>query len=122
MSSFHAVCRKFYLFADLETLTLTYCSHIVLESSFGDESTPLHKAAAGGRYLAVHMILEALKDRDSILQNESTLMKPNSSWLQRGLSARDKSGRTPLDVAQHFFRVQDTERDAVARCQCPISI
>lgn len=61
------------------------------------------------------MILEALKDRDNILQNRSTLMKPNSSWLQRGLSARDKSGRTPLDVAQHYFRIQDSERDAVAR-------
>ena len=89
--------------------------------SFQDEFTPLHKAAAGGRYLAVHIILEALKDRDIVLANGSKsttvdiLPSPKTSWLQRGLLARERHGRTPLDVARHFFRIQDTERDAVAR-------
>lgn len=83
---------------------------VACDLSFGDESTPLHKAAAGGRYLAVHMILEALKERDS-----SPLPKSKPSWLQRGLEAKDKYGRTPLDVARHFFEIQSTEREAVAR-------
>lgn len=92
-------------------------------SSFGDESTPLHKAAAGGRYLAVHIILEALKERDSRLQQhqnnntirESSSSSKKSSWLQCGLEARDKYGRTSFDVAKQFHAIQDTERAAVAR-------
>ena len=87
-----------------------------LEISFGDQSTPLHKAVAGGRYLAVHMIVEALKERDQISEpkpENSSVSK--SSWLQRGLLAKDRYGRTPIEVAHHFFKVQNTERDAVAR-------
>ncbi|OEU13225.1 ankyrin, partial [Fragilariopsis cylindrus CCMP1102] len=91
--------------------------------SFGDESTPLHKAAGGGRYLAVHIILEALKERDSRLQQhqnnntirESSSSSKKSSWLQCGLEARDKYGRTSFDVAKQFHAIQDTERAAVAR-------
>ena len=86
-----------------------YCS----QSSFGDESTPLHKATAGGRYLAVYMILEALKERDAILGKQSPT--PKMSWLERGLRAKDRFGRTALDVAYHFLQIQNTERDAVAR-------
>jgi len=98
-----------------------YCDLLARDTSFGDEATPLHKAAAGGRYLAVHMILEALKDRDSALAKQSARSIDLSStptkisWIQRGLVARDKYGRTPLDVARHFLKIQDTERDAVAR-------
>ena len=93
-----------------------FCDLLARDTSFGDESTPLHKAVAGGRYLAVHMIVEALKDRDNTLANGSKIIIGSSnSWLQRGLVAEDKYGRTPLDVAQHFFQIQDTERDAVAR-------
>jgi hypothetical protein len=99
-----------------------FFSNCFLFSSFGDESTPLHKAAAGGRYLAVHIILEALKERDSRLQHhqnntigESSSSSKKSSWLQCGLEARDKYGRTSLDVAKHFHEIQDTERAAVAR-------
>ncbi len=94
------------------------CIPLVIRYSFGDEATPLHKAAAGGRYLAVHMILEALKDRDGArTKSFIDLSSPTTtiSWIQRGLLARDKYGRTPLDVAQHFLQIQDTERDAVAR-------
>ncbi len=87
---------------------------IIIRSSFGDESTPLHKAAAGGRYLAVHMILGALKERNSATSNGLS-SAPKNSWIQRGLLARDKYGRTPLDVARHFLQIQETERDAVAR-------
>lgn len=97
------------------------------KSSFGDESTPLHKAAAGGRYLAVHMILEALKERDGLVSKRvtstvhdndeatSSSPTPKLSWLQRGLRAKDRFGRRPLDVARHFFQIQSTERNAVAR-------
>ena len=31
-------------------------------ASFGDLQTPLHKAASGGRYLAVQLLLEALHE------------------------------------------------------------
>jgi hypothetical protein len=66
--------------------------------------------------------LEALKERDSRLQHhqnntirESSSSSKKSSWLQCGLEARDKYGRTSLDVATHFREIQDTERAAVAR-------
>jgi len=91
-----------------------YCDLLARDTSFGDESTPLHKAAAGGRYLAVHMILGALKERNSATSNGLS-SAPKNSWIQRGLLARDKYGRTPLDVARHFLQIQETERDAVAR-------
>mmetsp|Transcript_15550 Transcript_15550/g.32181 ORF Transcript_15550/g.32181 Transcript_15550/m.32181 type:complete len:405 (-) Transcript_15550:54-1268(-) len=96
--------------------TARYCDLLARDTSFGDESTPLHKAAAGGRYLAVHMILGALKERDSATSTiDESSPTSETSWIQRGLLARDKYGRTPLDVARHFFKIQETERDAVAR-------
>lgn len=55
------------------------------------------------------MILEALKERDGITPASE------EPWLQRGLRARDKYGRTPLEVAEHFDAIRDTERNAVAR-------
>jgi len=109
-----------------------FISFIATLSSFGDESTALHKASAGGRYLAIHILLEALKERDSRYQLQSTrfiereelrrreenIFRESSSkksLLQCGLEAKDKYGRTSLDVAKHFYEIQDTERAAVAR-------
>lgn len=92
---------------------------LFLFPSYGDESTPLHKAAAGGRYLAVHMLLEAMKERDvsnSLRDRHAAISsKVKKSWLQSGLESRDKFGRTPYDVALHFSRIQETERASVAR-------
>lgn len=95
------------------------CNLLARDSSYGDESTPLHKAAAGGRYLAVHMLLEAMKERDtsnSLRDRHAAISsKVKKSWLQSGLESRDKFGRTPYDVALHFSRIQETERASVAR-------
>mmetsp|Transcript_12375 Transcript_12375/g.25200 ORF Transcript_12375/g.25200 Transcript_12375/m.25200 type:complete len:451 (-) Transcript_12375:218-1570(-) len=92
------------------------CNLLAKDTSFGDESTPLHKATAGGRYLAVHMILEALRERDdTTISDELSEASQKSSWLRNGLRAIDKYGRTPLDVAQHCYKSRDTERHSVAR-------
>jgi len=107
---------------DPTNTTPRHCDILARDTSFGDESTPLHKAAAGGRYLAVYMILEALKERDAVIVtraadsiDEPPVASQKFPWLQHGLRAKDKHGRTPLDVAHHFLTIQDTERDAVAR-------
>lgn len=69
----------------------------------------------------MHILLEALKERDSRLQhNQNNTIRESSSsnkssWIQCGLEARDKYGRTSLDVAKHFYEIQDIERAAVAR-------
>lgn len=76
------------------------CDLMARDLSFGDEMTPLHKAAAGGRYLAVQLLIEALKDKE---------------LLSIALNARDKSDKTPLEVAKYFRKRQDEERQAVAR-------
>lgn len=87
------------------------CNLLAKDTSFGDDSTPLHKAAAGGRYLAVHLLLEAMKDRD----NHPRTTERDESLIQRAMKSKDKQGRTPLDVARYFSEDQDSERRAVAR-------
>jgi hypothetical protein len=76
------------------------CNLLAVDTSYGDYSTPLHKATAGGRYLAVHLLIEELKKR---------------SLVKQALVAKDKFNRTPLGVAYHFHKIQDTERNSVAR-------
>jgi hypothetical protein len=113
--------------------TTGQCNLLARDTSFWDESTPLHKAAAGGRYLAVHLLVEALRERrttedivpttvDSLDDSQGNPSddvmgsSPRSrTMLALAISAVDRSGRTPLDVARHFFAIQDSERQAVAR-------
>jgi ankyrin repeat protein len=80
---------------------------IARDTSFGDQATPLHKAAAGGRFLAVHLLLEALRETRS--------GSGGLSVLQTALEMRDAANRTPLDVARHYATLQDTEQRSVAR-------
>jgi hypothetical protein len=61
------------------------CDLLRVDTSFGDGRTALHKAAAGGRYLAVHLLLGAAAARTSL-------------W-GAALTARDARGLTPLQVA-----------------------
>jgi hypothetical protein len=89
------------------------CDLLAKDTSFGDESTPLHKAAAGGRYLAVHMLLEALRERDRISGEPPPSTTP--STFQLAIQMKDKLGNTPLEVARHYFNIQESERHAVAR-------
>jgi len=70
------------------------------DESFGDQRTPLHKAAAGGRYLAVALLIDALQEQN---------------LLCNGLSALDRDGLSPLQIAQHYQRIQEEERQSVSR-------
>ena len=70
------------------------------DTSFGDQATALHKACAGGRYLVVQLLLDELAKRN---------------LLQKGLSLRNSSGQTPLEVAKEKHRNCEQESDSVAR-------
>lgn len=102
------------------------CNLLARDTSFGDDSTPLHKAAAGGRYLAVHLLLEALRGRPTTINvldgsrrtpndDLKNCSYPSTSMLSMAISAVDRWGKTPLDVARYYFTIQDSERQAVAR-------
>lgn len=58
---------------------------LIPDTSFGDWRTPLHKAVAGGRYLAVCLLLDFLKH--------------NQPLMAATLSAVDSEGQTPLQLA-----------------------
>jgi hypothetical protein len=75
-------------------------SLLAQDSSFGDLQTPLHKAAAGGRPLAVQLLLKALKGT-----GEQGL----------GLGSTDARGRTPLMVARELQAVSVDEAESVKR-------
>ncbi|KAL7543788.1 hypothetical protein ACHAXR_013380 [Thalassiosira sp. AJA248-18] len=57
------------------------------DTSFGDKKTPLHKAVAGGRPLAVQLLINTLRRR---------------RLLRDALELRDASELTPLQLAKHF--------------------
>jgi len=71
------------------------------DESFGDFMTPLHKAAAGGRYLAVGLLLDVIRQHPGLLEN--------------CLEALDSMDRTPLQVAQYYQNRQEEERKCVQR-------
>ncbi|KAG7373204.1 ankyrin repeat domain protein [Nitzschia inconspicua] len=85
------------------------CDLLAKDTSFGDEATPLHKAAAGGRYLAIQLLLDVLR------QKQVSHSPNDTSLLNSALQSKNKMGRTPLDVAQHYLSIHDSERHAVAR-------
>lgn len=62
--------------------------------SFGDQRTPLHKAVAGGRPLAVQLLLTALRER---------------KLLRDGLLTQDAFGLTPLELAKQFTSLDEVE-------------
>ncbi|KAL7517594.1 hypothetical protein ACHAWX_002507 [Stephanocyclus meneghinianus] len=64
------------------------------DSSFGDWRTPLHKAVAGGRPMAVQLLLMTLTQRN---------------LLQRGLAEVDSQGLTPLELVKHFTSLDAEE-------------
>ena len=67
------------------------------DGSFGDGRTPLHKAAAGGRPLAVKLLTDALRRR---------------RLLREALRTRDAGGETPLAVARRIASLDDEEVEA----------
>ena len=76
------------------------CDLMSPDTSFGDSRTALHKAAAGGRYLAVQLLLDVHTQRGTLWQ---------------ALQARDASDQTPLQVAQSIVPHQTEERQSVGR-------
>ena len=62
--------------------------------SFGDKKTPLHKAVAGGRPLAVQLLINTLQKRE---------------LLQEALQTKDSSGLTPLQLAKQFTSMNEEE-------------
>jgi hypothetical protein len=76
------------------------CDLLCLDTSFGDNRTALHKAAAGGRYHAVQLLLDALEER---------------SLLPSALDLIDNHGWTALQVASDCGKRQEKERKSVAR-------
>jgi ankyrin repeat protein len=84
------------------------CDLVARDTSFGDQQTALHKAASGGRYLAVQLLLAVLQMRSVGLSNQPTL-------LETALTMKDSNGRTPLAVALAKLQNQVQERRSVAR-------
>lgn len=76
------------------------CNLLARDTSFGDEMTPLHKAASGGRFLAVELLLRVLEEKD---------------LLDQALQLRDARGLTPLQVAKERQRNVQQESESVAR-------
>lgn len=94
------------------------CNLLAKDTSFGDEMSPLHKAAAGGRYMAVQLVLEALRGRSihSIPTLDMDLTTTGQdSLISVALYAKDSVGRTPLEVAKELSKIQEEERESVAR-------
>jgi hypothetical protein len=96
------------------------CDVMAVDTSFGDRMTPLHKATAGGRYLAVQLLIDSLRSLPGPIP--STNFPPMSgsiplqeSLLPDGLAALDSLGRTPLDIAKANIKIQEKEQESVAR-------
>lgn len=88
--------RRNNIYGDAGVLT-NECGGVDLlakDASFGDKRTPLHKAVAGGRPLAVQLLLNALRERQ---------------LLPDGLLVRDAFGLTPLELAKQFTSLDENE-------------
>ncbi|KAL3758897.1 hypothetical protein ACHAWU_003169 [Discostella pseudostelligera] len=95
------------------------------DTSFGDERTPLHKAVAGGRPLAVKLLLVALKSGKK--SNAADAM--DTELLQVAMETKDAYGQTPIELARYYCtqltpnQLQDEQRsvrrwDIVAGGEC----
>jgi ankyrin repeat protein len=88
-------------------LAVPTCDLFAKDTSFGDQQTALHKAASGGRYLAVQLLLEAFQMRSSLPGRRSV--------LKIALMTTDASNQTPLQVALLKRQNQVLERRSVVR-------
>ena len=76
------------------------CDLLMADTSFGDRMTPLHKATAGGRFMAVQLLIEELDSR---------------KLLKEALTCRDGNNQIPLDIAKTFMVNQEEMAQSVAR-------
>jgi hypothetical protein len=99
-------------------LLLTHGANLFTkDTSFGDGRTPLHKAVAGGRPLAVKLLLEALSNKSN---NGSTRRRGDDNneegeeeekdLLQLALEMKDAYGQTPIELAQHYCTQLTTDQ------------
>lgn len=82
------------------------CDLLASDNSFGDGMNLLHKAAAGGRPLAVKLLIDTLRERQT---------PDGKSMLRQALEALDSSQRTPLDVALELVQNEEEGRQSVRR-------
>lgn len=102
--------------ATMKLLLEKQANLLARDESFGDLRTPLHKAAAGGRYLAVALLLDALREPSSSPpSSQAHSLQPYHSLLKEALTALDRNQQTPLQVAADCQRIQQEERQSVAR-------
>lgn len=79
-------------------------SLLAMDVSFSSNETPLHKAASGGRYLAVQLLVFYLIKADATSSTTRQLpMIP--TLLQQALQAKDSMGRTPLDISRQQLKM-----------------
>ena len=88
------------------------CNLLATDTSFGDNMTPLHKAASGGRYLAVQLLLAELSE---VLPDCNNGDSSSLQLLVTALTSQDSQGRTPLAVAQEMISAEEADSPSVAR-------
>ncbi len=93
----HRACHSGAL-SSIKLLLENGANDMAIDYSIGDEMTPLHKAVKGGRYLAVALLLDHFKKKVNGNSSENDGMN-DEKYLIEALEARDKSNRTPLDLA-----------------------
>lgn len=76
------------------------------DESFGDDMTALHKAVSGGRYMAVHLILE------SVQRYSKRNISENGSLLRLILNARDRNGRNAMELCNEVLRRESEDAGA----------
>ena len=74
------------------------------DASYGDLRTPLHKAVAGGRPLAVQLLMVCASRRRG--------GRGGGALREAMMRARDASGRTPLESARAFASMSPDEAEA----------
>jgi len=84
--------------------TATTADILAKDTSYGDLRTPLHKAIAGGRPLAVQLLLSTLRQRQ---------------LLTKAMHTEDGMGKTPLTLARQYVAMTideiEIERSSVRR-------
>jgi len=76
------------------TMNKRQANMLALDTSFGDKKTPLHKAVAGGRPLAVQLLINELQKRNII---------------QEAMQTKDAAGKTPLQLARQYTSMNEEE-------------
>jgi hypothetical protein len=98
---------KLLLDAQRHPISSLSSSLLAKDISFSSNENPLHKAASGGRYLAVQLLLFYLikADANSCHGQTDNNLATLPTLLQQALQAKDSMGRTPLDISQQQLKM-----------------